>query len=754
MRFLAAKNLVYIGSAFISMLAIVSILFAGLITFSTLPPFVQDEASLIFGNDGTIIARLFAENRESISYSQVTPALVEAIIATEDARFYRHRGIDFIGLMRAIIEDIRQLSFAQGASSITQQLARNLYNLPMEKTIRRKLHEAWLAILLERHFSKEEILVLYLNEIYLGHGTYGVEAASKLYFAKPASDLNLAEASMLAGIIRGPEIYSPRLDFERAKARQGWVLERMVSVGYINREQADQAKDAHISIAAPPTQLTGGGYLREIVRRTLEQRLEGEAATLATSGLRIYTSIDPQAQAAAEAAAARLPVTRTDNGGTPQPQVAIVAIDPRTGEVRAWVGGRGTASPQFNRVVDAVRSPGSAFKPFLYITALEAGLTAATQIECEPTTFALPTGQEWTPSDFGTKYHERPLSLREAVVLSCNVVAARLIEQVSAQAVANTAKRLGIQTPLSPVLSLALGTSETTALNMALAFTPLANGGRVVTQNVGNPILRVEDTQGRVLFETKPLLIPSGLDPRIAYIMTDILRDVLVYPGTGQRASAIFPRPAAGKTGTSEDYRDAWFVGYSPTLVCAVYVGDDENIPLGGTGGGLATPVWAEFMRDAHVGQPVEDFVRPDGLEEVVICQSSSLLARAECPAELRRAELFMPGTAPTEGCSVHEPAPFPWPWNWFRNNSTPPGGQTDEPSVPEDDAAIPDAPQPTQETTESPPAVEEIDPVVTEPTTEVTPPEDEQINEPLDPGDNQRIREPVEPEDNQQETP
>ena len=695
MRFLAAKSLFYCGSAFISILAIVSILFAGLITFSSLPPFVQPEASLIYGNDGTIIARIFAENRESINYNQVAPALVAAVIATEDARFYRHRGIDFIGLLRAIIEDIRQRRFAQGASSITQQLARNLYRLPMERTIRRKLQEAWLAILLERHYSKEEILELYLNEIYLGHGAYGVEAASKLYFAKPASDLNLAEASLLAGIIRGPEIYSPRVNFEKAKARQAWVLGRMVTVGAISQEQADQAKDAQLTIAAPQTQQTGGGYVRDIVRRTLNERLENGAATHATAGLRIFTSIDPQAQAAAEAAAARVPVRRTDAGGTPQPQVALIAIDPQTGEVRAWVGGRGTATPQFNRVVDAVRSPGSAFKPFLYITALEQGLTAATQIVCEPTTFALPTGQEWTPSDYGTKYHERPLSLREAVVLSCNVVAARLIDTLTPQAVVNTARRLGIKTPLNPVLSLALGTSETTALNMAVAFAPLANGGRAITQNIGNPILRVEDNQGRVLFENKPLLMPGALDPRVAYIMTDILRGVLIPPGTGQRASTIFRRPAAGKTGTSEDYRDAWFVGYSPTLVCAVYVGDDENIPLGGTGGGLATPVWAEFMRDAHVGLPIQDFVRPDGIEEATICQSSSLLARAECPTELRRTELFMPGTAPTEGCSVHEPKPlFPWPWNWFRNDPTPPAGQTTKPPPPMGQTAKPSVPR------------------------------------------------------------
>ena len=267
-------------------------------------------------------------------------------------------------------------------------------------------------------------------------------------------------------------------------------------------------------------------------------------------------------------------------------------------------------------------------------------------------------------------------------------------------------------------------------------------------RSVGNPILRVEDNQGTVLFENRPLLIPGALDPRVAYIMTDMLSDVLVPPGTGQRASNIFRRPAAGKTGTSEEYRDAWFIGYSPTLVCAVYVGDDENIPLGGTGGGLATPVWAEFMRDAHVGLPIQDFVRPDGIEDATICQSSSLLARTECPTELRYTELFMPGTAPTEGCSVHEPKPlFPWPWNWFRKDPTPPAGQTTEPSVPRTDLQTP-TPQPIESPVDSNTNVEEIDSVVTEP----TPADNTVPDEPRDSEDNHRMREPQDPEE--QETP
>jgi len=673
MRILAFKSLFYLGSVIISIVAVISILFAGLFTFSALPPFVQDEVSLIYGSDGSVIARVFVENREIVSLTDISPHLPTAIIATEDARFYRHRGIDFIGLVRAILEDIRRRSLAQGASTITQQLARNLFGLGMEKTFTRKLHEAWLALQLERHYSKQEILELYVNEIYLGHGVYGVEAASKLYFGKSASDLNLAESAMLAGIIRGPEVYSPRVNLDRAKTRQAWVLERMVTVGAISREQADAAKDTPLAIVKGGPQQSGGGYLRDIVRRILDERLEGGAALLATAGLRVYTSIDPQAQSAAEAAVARLAVSRTDSTGIPQPQVALVALDAITGEVRAWVGGRATTSPQFNRVVDAMRSPGSSFKPFLYVTALEQGLTASTLVECEQTTFSLPTGQQWTPTDFGEKYHERPLTLREAVVVSCNVVAARLIDRLTPQSVIDTARRMGMKTELNPVLSLALGTSETNALNMAAAFTPLANGGKTIVREVGNPILRVEDRRGRVLLESKPVLAPGGVDPRVAYIMTDIMRGVLVPPGTGLRASGIFARPAAGKTGTSEDYRDAWFVGYTPQLVCAVYVGDDDNLSLGGTGGGLATPVWAEFMRDTHKALPVQNFARPEGIEDVTICSSSWLIAREECPAELRRTELYVAGTAPQEACTVHEPQPFfPWPWNWFRNDANP----------------------------------------------------------------------------------
>lgn len=664
-------GLVYVGAVLITILTIVSILFAGLITFLSLPPFEQDEVSLIYGNDQTVIARIFAENREIIDVDDANPLLLKAIVATEDARFYRHRGIDLIGLLRAIIQDIRQRNLAQGASTITQQLARNLYNLSMERTFTRKIHEAYLAILLERHYSKEEILELYINEIYLGHGTYGVEAASKYYFGKRALELNLAEASMLAGLIRGPEIYSPRVNLTKAKERQSWALERMVTVGDISREQADQAKDAPITLATLPKAQVGGGYLRDIVRRRLDELLENGAALTATAGFRIYTSISPQAQTAAEVAVAQLPVSRTDADNVPQPQVALVALDPKTGEIRAWVGGRSTATAQLNRVVDALRSPGSAFKPFLYVTALEHGLTAATQVQCGPTLFELPTGKEWTPSDYGGKFHNRPLTLREAVVVSCNVVAAKLTQTLTPEAVIETARRMGLKSPLQPVLSLALGTSETNALNMAIAFMPLANGGRVIAEPLHDPILRVEDRTGRVIYQSKPVLAVGGVDPRVAYIMSDIMRGVLRWPGTGQVASSIFTRPAAGKTGTSEDNRDAWFVGYTPNLVCAVYVGDDENLPLTGTGGGLATPIWAEFMKKAHEGIPTEDFVRPEGIEEATICLSSSLLARAECPDELRRTELFVAGTAPTEGCTVHTPPPFfRWPWEWFRGDA------------------------------------------------------------------------------------
>lgn len=659
-------------AAILASLAAVTILFLGLNTFLALPPFVQREASLVFARDGTLLTRIFVENREVISIGDVPEHLLQAIIATEDARFYRHFGLDPIGIGRALLEALRRRRFVEGASTITQQLARNLYDLPMERTLRRKLKEAYLAILLERHYTKQEILELYINEIYMGHGTYGVEAASRHYFNKRTRDLNLAEAAMLAGLIRGPEWYSPRANLERAEARQAWVLGRMVTEGYITENEATAAKEAAVVLADAPRAAVGGELLRSYIRTSLEQHMPNGSALAAVAGLRIFTTLDTSMQAAAESALARLAdltENRTGQNGVIQPQGALVALDPKTGEIRALVGGRGNAPPGFNRAVEALRQPGSAFKPFVYATALQQGLTLASQITCEPVTFPEPEGPPWAPADFGGEFHNRPLCLREALVVSCNVVAARLIHQVTPAAAAAMARRLGLTTPLRPVLSLALGTSETTPLVMAQAFAPFANGGRVLAGHTADPIVRVETRAGRVVREARPRLVPGALDPRIAYLVTSALRDVIASPqGTGRGVLRTFTRPAAGKTGTSEDMLDAWFVGYTPQLVAAVYVGNDRGETLGGTGGALAVPIWAHFMQAAHKGLPIEDFTRPEGIEEITICVESGLAAREACPADTLRTELFLTGTAPAEPCDVHRPAlEWRFPWDWFR---------------------------------------------------------------------------------------
>ncbi len=664
----------HVQSAIFASFALITILFLGLNTFLALPPFVQSEASLVFARDGTLLTRIFVENREVIGIADVPEHLLQAIIATEDARFYRHFGLDPIGIGRALLEAARRRRFVEGASTITQQLARNLYDLPMERTLRRKLREAYLALLLERHYTKQEILELYINEIYMGHGTYGVEAASRHFFNKRTRDLTLPEAAMLAGLIRGPEWYSPRANLERAEARQAWVLERMVTEGYISPQEAAEAKEAEVVLAHAPRAAVGGELLRSYIRISLEQHMPNGSALAAVAGLRIFTTLDLKMQTAAEAALARLShltENTTDPHGVVQPQGSLVAIDPQTGEMRAIVGGRGNAPPGFNRAYEALRPPGSAFKPFVYAVALQQGLTLATQIACEPTSFPLPDAPPWTPTDFGGEYHDRPLSLREALVVSCNVVAARLIHQVSPAAVASLAKRLGVTTTLRPVLSLALGTSETTALTMAQAFAPFANGGSVIAGHKDDPIVRVETRAGRVVSERRPHMASGALDPRIAYLVTNALQEVIASPvGTGRGVRATFTRPAAGKTGTSEDMRDAWFVGYTPQLVAAVYVGDDRNVTLGATGGALAVPIWAQFMRDAHTGLPAEEFVRPNGLEEGTICTVSGLLARDACEPNVRRTELFLEGTVPAERCTVHRlDRDWDWrfPWDWFR---------------------------------------------------------------------------------------
>jgi len=605
----------------------------------------------ILDSKGTVIATTDQENRVPVSIDEISPSMRNAIVAIEDARFYRHRGIDPIGLTRAAYHNLKAGKIVEGGSTITQQLAKNLYLGP-QRTVSRKFKELVLTIQLERRYTKEEILVMYLNRIYFGQGAYGVEMAARTYFNKSAKELDLAESAILAGIPRAPAFYSPARDQEAAKNRQSTVLRRMVELGMIDAAEADAAAKEKLRLAKATPSGRRAPYFVEEIFNYLEQKYSNRLEGLYAGGGTIYTTIDLKMQEAAEKALSE-GLKNTDS----RLEGALVALDPKMGYIKAMVGGRDFGRSQFNRAL-APNQPGSAFKPFLYSAAIERGYTAATTVTCEPVTFYPPGGGiPYQPTDYNGGYHNRPFTLKEALYTSDNVAAVRLGDQIGIATVAGYARRMGIDSPLRLYPSLPLGTSEVTPLEMARAYGVLAFRGIRA-----NPfyIQKIVDGTGRVIEEQKPAL-EQALDEKTAYIVTDMLRAVLQPGGTAGNIAALVGRPAGGKTGTTENYRDAWFVGYTPDLVAAVYVGyDDKNKKVGLTGGQIAAPVWARFMEAALKNVPPADFPVPDGIIKVRISADDGLLADDFTPRAIEAA--FVRGTEPvTYSNYYHETRPLPF---------------------------------------------------------------------------------------------
>ncbi|MCL6450474.1 MAG: PBP1A family penicillin-binding protein [Acetobacteraceae bacterium] len=614
-----------------------------------LPPVPVAEATRIFDRDGELLARLFTQNRTTVPLSRIPTVLQQAVVAVEDSRFYRHRGIDPWSLLRAAYHNLRAGRIVEGGSTITQQLARNLFLTP-ERTLGRKLHEALLTLRLERTYSKAQILELYLNQIYFGHGAYGVEVASQTYFGKPVDRLDLAECALLAGLIRSPETYSPFRNPEGALARRRVVLDRMAALGYIARSQGEEAAAQPLRLASPASgAATEAPYFVQYIVDQLLARHPDLGPELYRGGLLIRTTLDLDMQRAANQALARdLPAPRAVVEGVPQPQAALVALEPSTGHILAMIGGRDFASTPFNRAVQARRQPGSAFKPFLYTAVIDLGYTPWSTKYCGPVSF--PSGRErpYEPKDFGEgaeAYHYRDLTVREAVAVSDNVVAVEWMAEVGPETVIRYARLMGIDSPLEPSLPLALGTSEVTPLELARAYAPLANGGfRVEPVSV----LKVVDRAGRVIEENQGRLT-RVLPAEVAYVVTDLLQGVLEPGGTGAHLAEMLDRPAAGKTGTTQGFKDAWFVGYTPDLVAAVYVGYDEPVrSLEATGGALAGPVWADFVSLASRGLQARAFRRPPRVVTSRICTLTGRLAGPNCPSAW---EVFVAGTEPWEQC-------------------------------------------------------------------------------------------------------
>ncbi len=566
---------------------------------------------------------LAKEHRIEVPLAEVSPHLIRAVVAIEDRRFFDHEGFDPVRIVGSSLAVLRAGRAVQGGSTITQQLARQ--SLGREKTLRRKLKELLTAIELERHYTKREILELYFNKVYFGDGLYGVEAASRGYFGKRAAELTLAESALLAGLLQAPSAYAPTVNPEKAQVRRRVVLQALVDTKAISEAEYERAARNPIRLKdSLQRHEPHGAYFKEEVRRQLVQQFGWERVSEA--GLRIYTTIDLAKQRAAEAAVAQSlhaidrTLTRTkalraasSGPGTQSNealQAALVAIDPETGAVRALVGGRDFAQSPYNRATQAHRQPGSAFKPFVYAAALEAGYRPDDVIDRldEPLQLAQAS---WSPDD--EHVSESSLTLRDALRVSSNRAAVRLLDDVGLQRTLNMARAFGFEN-LPNVPSVALGSGEVTLDAMTAAFAAFANGGLV-----GRPfvIRRVLDRDGTVLFDwDEPAR--RAIAPENAYRMADMLADV-VDNGTGSAARRLgFDLPAAGKTGTTNDYRDAWFIGFTPTLVAGVWVGYDQprTIRSNGYASDLAVPLWTQFMKSATRGDPPRWLVKPRGLDD------------------------------------------------------------------------------------------------------------------------------------------
>ncbi len=713
------------------------------------PPIV----SQVYGDDGSLVGEFYLERRIVVPVNKMPRKLIQAFVSAEDSNFYSHKGIDYLGIVRAAFKNIISMSKKEGASTITQQVTKSMLLSP-EKKFSRKIKEAILAKRMEERLSKDEILYLYLNQIYLGSGAYGVQAAAETYFGKNVEQLNLAEMSMLAGLPKAPNAYSPIKHLEKARERQGYVLDRMTKEGYITPVEADHARNTPI-ILQPMKKVNNeqSAYFLEYLRIQLEQKYGEEQ--LYKGGLKIYTTMNAEMQRAAYASLRkglkevdkrqgfRGPVkylNETDvdpfcskiedsidsvilktgetyqgvvvgfntekgealirvgerkgilsrknmawggkiamtnrygkpekgNKGltlgsvievsvvtpelnkdgaqfaldqTPEVQAALVSIDPRSGGVKAMVGGYDFKKSQFNRAMQAKRNGGSAFKPIIYAAALDKGLTPATVIEDAEVEYPDGSGGMWKPQNYDHEFRG-PVTMREALTYSINIVSVKIMEQIGAQYTAEYAKKLGFTSQIPANLALALGAASISPFELTSAYAVFANKGVLTPQYF---ITKVTDTDGTILQETPPPVPIPVISPETAYVITNLMQSV-VSSGTGHRASVI-GRPVAGKTGTTNGAKDAWFVGYIPQLVTGVWVGYDQERSLGsgGTGGQAAAPIWGDFMQKAIMSLPSEDFIAPENVSFVLINPRTGKLAKEGTAGAVM--ECFIKGTEPS----------------------------------------------------------------------------------------------------------
>ena len=593
----------------ISMLAS-SVIAGGLVglavSFRNLPDvrvlrhYVPTETSYVYDIKGRPLASIHGEaNRETIALEQVSPHLKRAVLAIEDSHFYQHQGINLNSIGRALVVNYQKGSVVEGASTITMQLVKNLF-LSRERTFNRKLSEAVLAIRIEQVFEKNEILEMYLNNIYWGHNNYGVETAAQTYFNKSATDLTLPEAAMMAGLIQAPEQYSPFINYQKTKKRQLVVLKRMVELGWITTEEEQEARKAPLWVGKPTAwKKSKQPFITEAVLAELNERFGKEIVL--KGGMRIQTTVDYYFQQKAEEIVQKA-YRNLRRRGVRADQVALAAVDPRTHFVKALVGGVDYDKSQFNRAIQSRRQPGSSFKPFVYYTAFASGkYTPYSTINDSPVRYRVNRGY-YTPKNYGGSY-SGTVSLSTSLIQSLNVPAVKIGKSVGLNNVIQVCRTLGIKSPLEPVISLPLGSIGVTPLEMAGAYATFASNGWHSDPTI---IVRVTDTRGNILLDNiqPPKLV---LDPWATASLTTVLKGV-INGGTGKEAN--IGRPAAGKTGTTSSERDVWFVGYTPQMATAVWVGNDNYRTLGKgvTGGGFAAPIWRRFMLEAMKNQPVKYF--------------------------------------------------------------------------------------------------------------------------------------------------
>lgn len=607
-------------------------------TIATYPPLPTGYTSIrVFDSHGQFAGRILTTKRYWVRIDQVPVFLQKALIAIEDARFYEHGGIDMRGIARAMVKDVMKGRMAEGGSTITQQLIKNKY-FHGEKTIERKVREGILAMEYEQKYTKKQILEMYFNEVYFGNGAWGIAQAARLYFDKPPQELNQIECVLLAAVPKAPTRYNPSGDKAMINKRKNLILKRMMTLKMITAQQEKKLRSRPISVIKSGE---APSYLAHVRYKLIEHY---GPEIVDQGGLDVITAMNLPMQRLAEKALQE-GVRRI----SPQLQGALLALDPNTGDVLAAVGGVDFAQNPYDRVFFAKRQPGSAIKPLLYAAALEKGYTAGTIFNDAPVTYNRGNNEKWTPHNYDRKLYG-DLSLRQALAYSNNIISVKLLDAIGVPYFIDFAAQLGLNLQTTNDLTLALGSGEVTLHDLVSAYAPFANGG---LRPQSRTILRIYDRQHQSWTETPPAITPA-LAPATAFVTTQMLKDVLTYGTAKTLKSFALQQQAAGKTGTTDDYRDAWFIGYTPQIITGVWVGYDKPRPGGPgfTGGAVCAPIWGRFMRGALAGKPVFDFPKPDTVVTVLIDPTTNELATPLCPVQ--REEFYIMDTQPTKPCEKH----------------------------------------------------------------------------------------------------